>query len=179
VAYLTEGAVSAQAGSVDAKQARPASVDPEQDERPKGILARLRRAGLTAAMSVVGLNIWTGNPLLALWVGSRVVGAQGTISMGAVALVAVMMLVVGVALAQLLGMLGLAYDRLTGRQSTVSKHAPWLRSMRGERVQYERSREGLTTMELILVVMVVVAVAAFEIWFFFFSTSPIDQRSGR
>jgi hypothetical protein len=30
-----------------------------------------------------------------------------------------------------------------------------------------------------LVVWVVVAVAAFEVWFFFFSGSPIDQRSGR
>ena len=99
--------------------------------------------------------------------------------MGAVALVAVMMLVVGVALAQILGMLGIAYDRLSGREQTVRKHVPWLRSMRGERVEYERSREGLTTMEFVLVAMVVVAVAAFEIWFFFFSTSPIDQRSGR
>ena len=146
---------------------------------PRGVIARLRRACLVAAMSVVGLNIWTGNPLLALWVGSRVVGAQGTLSMGAVALVAVMMLVVGVALAQILGMLGIAYDRLSGREQTVRKHVPWLRSMRGERVEYERSREGLTTMELVLVAMVVIAVVAFEIWFFFFSTSPIDQRSGR
>src|SRR5205085_1733959 len=90
--YVSDGGkrVSAQAGSVKAKQARPASVDAKQDEQPKGILARLRRAGMVAVMSVVGLNIWTGNPLLALWVGSRVVGAQGTISMGAVALVAVM-----------------------------------------------------------------------------------------
>jgi hypothetical protein len=34
-------------------------------------------------------------------------------------------------------------------------------------------------LERILVVCVVLAVAAFEIWFFFFSTSPIDGRSGR
>ena len=48
-----------------------------------------------------------------------------------------------------------------------------------ERVEYERSRDGLTAMELLLVAMVVIAVAGFEVWFFFFSTSPIDQRSGR
>jgi hypothetical protein len=30
-----------------------------------------------------------------------------------------------------------------------------------------------------LIVCVVIAVVAFEVWFFFFSTSPIDQRSGR
>ena len=99
--------------------------------------------------------------------------------MGAVALVAVMMLVVGVALAQILGMLGIAYDRLFGREQSVRKHVPWLRSMRGERVEYERSREGLHGVEIVLVAMVVLAFAAFEVWFFFFSTSSIDQRSGR
>jgi hypothetical protein len=30
-----------------------------------------------------------------------------------------------------------------------------------------------------LVVMVVLVVAVFEVWFLFFSGSPIDQRSGR
>jgi hypothetical protein len=29
------------------------------------------------------------------------------------------------------------------------------------------------------VILVVLAFVAFEIWFFFFSSSPIDQRSGR
>ena len=131
-----------------------------------------------AAMTVVGLNICTGNPLLALWVGSRVVGG-GTLTMGAVALVAGMMGVVGLALAQLMALLGAAYDRATGRTSTVRTHVPWLRSMRSERVEYERSRNALTGMEMMLVAMVVLAFGAFEIWFFFFSTSPIDQRSGR
>lgn len=151
----------------------------DSPHRQVGVVARLKRAWLMACMSVVGLNIWTGNPLLALWVGSRVVGSQGQLSMGAVALVAVMMLIVGVALAQLLGLLGAAYDRASGRQQTVSKHAPWLRSMRGERVEYERDREGLHGVEIVLVAMVVLAVAAFEVWFFFFSGSSIDQRSGR
>jgi len=134
---------------------------------------------LASATTLVAINIWTGGPLLALWVGSRAVGSTGTLTMGAAALVAVMMLVVGVGLAQLLALLGAAYDRATGRQSTVRRHVPWLRSMRSERVEYERSRDGLTAMELLLVAMVVIAVAGFEVWFFFFSTSPIDQRSGR
>ena len=131
-----------------------------------------------AAMTVVGLNICTGNPLLALWVGSRVVGG-GTLTMGAVGLVAAMMGVVGLALAQLLAWLGAAYDRASGRTSSVRTHVPWLRSMRSERVEYERGRSGLTGMEMVLIAMVVLSVAAFEVWFFFFSTSPIDQRSGR
>jgi hypothetical protein len=139
---------------------------------------RLRRAGLMSLMTVVGLNIWTGNPLLALWVGSRVVG-NGPPTMGAIGIVAAMMGVVGLALTRLFAVLGAAYDRATGHAPTVRRHVPWLRSMRGERVEYQRERQGVSAMEFILVAMVIVAVAAFEIWFFFYSTSPIDQRTGR
>ncbi len=37
----------------------------------------------------------------------------------------------------------------------------------------------LTALEYLLVSMVVLAVVLFEIWFFFYSGSPFDQRSGR
>jgi hypothetical protein len=139
---------------------------------------RVRRALLMGLMGVVGLNIWTGNPLLALWVGSRVVGG-GPPTMGAVAVVATMIGVVGLALTRLLAVLGAAYDRVSGQPATVRRHVPWLRSMRGERVEYQREREGLSGLEIVLVAMVILAVAAFEIWFFFYSASSIDQRSGR
>src|SRR2546421_12939131 len=105
------------------------------------MMLRLRRTGLMAAMTVVGLNICTGNPLLALWVGSRVVGG-GTLTMGAVGLVAAMMGVVGLALAQLLAWLGAAYDRASGRTSSVRTHVPWLRSMRSQRGEEGRGRAG-------------------------------------
>ena len=142
------------------------------------MLERLKRALLLSGMAVVGLNIWTGNPLLALWVGSRVVG-NGPLTMGAVAVVALMMLVVGLALTFLLGTIGAAYERVSGHEPAVRRHVPWLRSMRGERVQYEHERIGFTALEILLVVMVLAGVVAFEVWFFFYSTSPIDQRSGR
>jgi hypothetical protein len=142
------------------------------------MVERIRRALLMGLMGVAGLNIWTGNPLLALWVGSRVVG-NGPLTMGAIAVVALMMLVVGLALTWLLGMLGAAYDRVSGHEPSVRQHVPWLRSMRGERVEYQRERAGLSGLEMVLVAMVILAFAAFEIWFFFYSTSPIDERTGR
>jgi hypothetical protein len=142
------------------------------------MLNRLRRAGLMSLMTVVGLNIWTGNPLLALWVGSRVAGS-GPPTMGPIAVVAAMIGVVGIALAKLLAILGDAYDRASGHAPTVRRHVPWLRSMRGERVEYQRERAGLSSMEIVIVAMVILAFAAFEIWFFFYSPSPIDERSGR
>ena len=142
------------------------------------MLERLRRMLLVCAMAVVGLNIWTGNPLLALWVGSRVVGS-GPPTMGAIAVVALMIGVVGLALTRLLAAIGAAYDRATGHEPTVRRHVPWLRSMRGERVEYERERMGLSALEILLVAMVLAAFIGFEVWFFFYSPSPIDQRSGR
>lgn len=137
-----------------------------------------QRVLLMALMGVVGINVWTGNPLLALWVGSRVVDS-GQLTIGAVGVVAGMMGAVGYALLRVLAVLGAAYDKLTGHTATVRRHVPWLRSQSGERVEYQREREGLSGLEVVLVVSVVLAVVAFEIWFFFFSTSPIDQRSGR
>ena len=142
-------------------------------------MARLRRAALVSMMAVVGLNIWTGNPLLALWVGSRVQGESTQPKMGGIAVVALMIGVVGLALTRALAYLGIVYDRMTGHTPAVHRHVPWLRSMRAERVEHERERAGLSPLELIIVAMVLIAVAAFEVWFFFYSSSPIDQRSGR
>jgi hypothetical protein len=65
------------------------------------------------------------------------------------------------------------HDELTGQRQSVRKQVPWLRSMRGERVAWERDRTGLTALERTLVAVVLLAVALFEVWFFFFSPSPI------
>jgi hypothetical protein len=129
-------------------------------------------------MAVVSLNIWTGSPLLALWIGSRLQGS-GAPQMGPVFAVIAGIAVFSYVLARALVRLGAAHDRLTGHAATVHRHLPWLRSMRGEREMYPGDRVTVTTLERVLVVAVVLAVAAFEIWFFFFSGSPIDQRTGR
>ncbi len=72
-----------------------------------------------------------------------------------------------------------AYRETTGTTPTVRTRAPWLRSMRDESPRSPRTRTGITGAEGIVVVTVAIAVVAFEVWFFFFSGSPIDQRSGR
>lgn len=146
------------------------------DEKPKAPF--LKRVGLAALMGIVGLNVWTGSPLLGLWVGSRVQG-EGPPQMRAIFVVAVVIAIVSFVLAQVLARLGLVYDELTGTSPTVRDHTPWLRSMRGERPQYHGVEPRLTALERILVIMVIVAFMLFEVWFFFFSSSPIDQRTGR
>jgi hypothetical protein len=129
-------------------------------------------------MLVVALNVWTGSPLLALWIGSRVQGS-GPPQMGPIAVVVISFAAISFGLATLLARLGDTYDRMTGQPAQVHRHVAWLRSMRGERPQYEGQHVQVTALEQVLIVMVVTCVLAFEIWFFFFSTSPIDQRSGR
>jgi hypothetical protein len=141
--------------------------------------SRLKRVGLAALMVIAGLNVWTGSPAFALWVGARVQG-DGPLTMTAVFVVVVVFAALSLSLGVALSWLGVRYDDLTGHAPTVRQHTPWLRSMRGERPQYEGSPPPrLTALERILVAMVVTVFVLFEIWFFFFSTSPIDQRSGR
>jgi hypothetical protein len=154
----------------------PGRADAPEEAPRKGFLPA--RVALAALMAVVGLNVWTGSPLLALWIGSRVQGDGGP-TMLPIFVFAVTFLVLSLSLAWILSWLSAIYDRLTGQPPAVRQHTPWLRSMRGEREQYPGTRVHITTMERIVVAMVVAAVVAFEIWFFFFSTSPIDQRSGR
>jgi len=130
------------------------------------------------AMAIVAVSIWTFAPLMALWIGSRVQG-DGPPSMGAVFLVAICMLAFVLVLVRLLAILDAAHQRATGRTPQVRRHAPWLRSMRGERERYEGEAIQFTALERTLVIVVAIAFVIFEIWFFFFSSSPIDQRSGR
>ena len=140
---------------------------------------RVARVGLTCAIAIVTLNIWTGSPLLALWIGSRVQGS-GPPSMLAVAVVAVTLGALSYGLVRLLARLDRTYGRITGRRSTVRRHVPWLRSMRGERPHSElQHADELSPIEVILIVSVVLVVVLFEVWFFFYSGSPIDQRTGR
>jgi hypothetical protein len=140
---------------------------------------RLERVALVAGMAVSSVSLWTAAPLLGIWVGSRVAPSSG-ISMLALASVAATIGATCWLLLRALAWMGVTYDRLTGRRATVRRHTPWLRSMRGEREHGQPGAEAhLTPLEYVLVGAVLVAWLAFEAWFFFLSSSPIDQRSGR
>ena len=137
----------------------------------------VKRFGLAALMAFLALNVWTGSPLLALWIGSRIQGENSQTSMGAVAAVILCLIVFSVLLYQALKRVSYAYQEATGTLPTVRTHAPWLRSMRGERPGYHTAR--ISGAERIVVVTVILAAAAFEAWFFFFSGSSIGGGSGR
>jgi hypothetical protein len=138
----------------------------------------VRRVALLSLIGLASLNLWTGGPLLALWVGSHTQGS-GPLTMVSLLVVTVVLLAVSLGLVRLIAVLESAYRKQTNEATHVRAHTPWLRSMRGERPVYPGERPRVTAPERILVAAVIVGVLVFEIWFFFFSGSPIDQRSGR
>jgi hypothetical protein len=136
-----------------------------------------KRIGLAVLMAFVATNVWIGGPLLALWIGSRLQTASGgslTIRPATALAVFASLAVITVALVKLLGVVSAAYDRATGVGPAKRRRDSWVSV---ERKSYERPT--LSMLERLLVIVVAMAAIAFEVWFFFFSTSPIDQRSGR
>lgn len=145
---------------------------PQQSGRLKPIL-------LAAAMAFLALNVWTGSPLLAVWLGSKVQGEESQPSMGAYAVVLLALIAFSWGLYQLLKLVMGAYQEATGTTPTVRTHAPWLRSMRGERPDHRDNAARISGAEKIVVVTVLIAATAFELWFFFFSGSSIGGGAGR
>jgi hypothetical protein len=132
-----------------------------------------KRIALAAAAAVVTVNIWTGAPLLALWVGSRAAGPSG-LSMTAVGVVVVVLIALVLALTALLGRINARYDQLTGRVAE-RRVSPWMRSMRAERDDAIRARQGTSAIERVVVYSVTAAVLVFNVWFFFFAGSPVGN----
>jgi len=134
--------------------------------------SRLTRIAIVAAIAVVTLNIWTGAPLLGLWVGSRVAPDSG-ISMGAVLVVIVVIGVAVWALIQLLYRLQAAYAKASGHPQ-ARRQTAWLKPMSGERTHGKGAvAKPLSPVDYVVITCVVAAAVAFEIWFFFFAGSSI------
>jgi hypothetical protein len=137
-------------------------------DRPRGAGAFLARIGLGAVTLLLSINLWTGFPLAALWIGSRAAG--GSIhSMGGIGMVLLVLAVLMVGGVFVLGWLSRLYDRVTGRPIAPAKQPPWLQSMRSSRVESERVRLETNAVERIVIFAVVCAVIALEVWYFFFA----------
>lgn len=143
----------------------------DDDPRPARFVGA-QRTVLLSATTLIAINIWTGAPLAALWVGSRVVG-QRLVSMTAIfVVIATLALLIG-AMTFALIWLSARYDRLVGRPPGKPTPVPWLRSMRAEDTDLLRSERGNTALEMIVVASTITAVVSLEIWFFFFAGSPL------
>ena len=90
---------------------------------------RGKRFGLAALMAFLALNIWTGSPLLALWIGSKVQSGDSQASMSAVFVIIACLIAFSIALYQALKYVMHSYREATGTLPTVRTHAPWLRTV--------------------------------------------------
>jgi hypothetical protein len=130
----------------------------------------LKRAVMAAATAFVTMNIWTGCPLLALWIGSQASNSH-VLSMAAVGVVVLVLAILLLAMVVALAWLNNIYDELTGRPR-AERRAPWLGSMRAEAEGHVSQRVGITALERIIMVNVYIAVIALAIWWVFFAGPP-------
>ena len=129
-----------------------------------------KRLGLLALMAIAALNLFTGAPLIAIWVGSRVQGDAGGLTMTAVVTVIAVLAILSWLLVAALGRLGAAHDALAGRAAD-RRRTPWLKPFNEGGPQ--RDGASLRALDKVLVAVVAVAGLAFEIWFLFFAGSSI------
>jgi hypothetical protein len=156
---------------VNESRAMPHAPEPPPGSASLPRFVVLKRALLAAATAFLAINLWTGAPLFALWVGSRVVG-RARLTIGAVFVVVVVLGVLVFAMALALVKLNAAYDRLIGRP-TRERRLTWLRSVRAEgRSELDQARQ-ITALESVIMITVWAAVIALLVWFFFFAGSPL------
>jgi hypothetical protein len=139
---------------------------------------KLKRTMLAIAGALANVNIWTGAPALALWVGSQSdqwMGsrAPGTgVSMRSLLVVIVLLGLLELALVQAVAKIGDAYDDLTGRRQG-RRRSPWLRSLSNERDDAELGKQGVSAIERAAMIGVVVCVLLVEAWLIFSPRSAL------
>jgi hypothetical protein len=139
---------------------------------PQPRFMMLKRTMMAGATAFIAINLWTGAPLLALWVGSQVVG-RSALSMQAVFVVVIVLAVLLFAMVIALTWLNATYDELIGRPSGEDR-LTWLRSMNVRGKEDISHEVGITVLEQIVMASVYIAVIAFVAWFFFFAGSPLS-----
>lgn len=137
-----------------------------------GPLAVLARVALGALSLLLSVNVATGFPLIALWVGSRFAGGD-PLSMGAIVIVVVALGALVVMALFGLTWLNAKYDQITGRTPATRQPAPWLLSMRASQSTPTRKGRQVNAVETIVIITVVAAFLALEVWFFFLAGSPL------
>jgi hypothetical protein len=132
-----------------------------------GLSTYLKRAAMAGLTALVTVNVWTGCPLLALWVGSRAAGGA-ELSMFAVVLVLVVLGLLELAMMLVLAWLTGVYDELIGLQRP-EQSATWIRRLCAAESRGLNRSLRITTLEGIVVINVYVAVSTLVVWYLFFA----------
>ena len=134
----------------------------------------VKRVGLGSFTALVAVNVWTAAALLSVWVGSKVQGSYTSLSLGAVALVVVVLTIVEIGLLKILTWANARYDQLIGRPPQRPRY-PWRTSFRDEEAKVVAQRRGLSAVERIVALSVVTGALVFEFWFFFLASSSLPN----
>lgn len=145
-----------------------AVVTPASRQRPRHML---KRVGLAAATAFVTVNIWTGCPLVALWVGAQTV-QERRVTMTSLFVIVAVLAVLVFASVYAISWLNAAYDELIGRPR-IERRPAWMRSMRAEAEGRIVQRVGITALERVVMLNVYVAVILLAVWFVFFAGPPL------
>jgi len=148
-----------------------AAIATEGQQRELPTSYKFARVGLAALTAIISVNLWTGAPLLAIWVGSQVQGGTGLTMKAVGAVIGVLAVSVAI-LVYLLVRVEAAYKFFSGEPVQKKRTSPWMRSLRDERPELAEKRP-LSAVEKTAIGTVVVAVGVAEIWFFFFAGSSI------
>lgn len=132
---------------------------------------KLKRYAIVIATAFAAVNLATGAPVLALWIGSQVQPGRLLSIWGVVTVIAVMGLMAFL-IGSALTWLSAKYDELTGRPHTARETSPWHRAKRGDRVQDIRMRFGISAPEKAVAAVVILTMLALQVWFFFYAGSP-------
>jgi hypothetical protein len=135
-----------------------------------GLSANLKRVAMAGLTALVTVNVWTGCPLLALWVGSRAVGT-GDLSMAAVVVVLVVLGLLELAMMFVLAWLTDCYDALIGLQRPEHS-ATWMRRLCAPESSGLNRKLRITTLEGIVVINVYIAVSALVVWLLLSTVHP-------
>ena len=133
---------------------------------------KAKRIAIVIATAFAAVNLWTGAPLLAVWVGSQAQGGE-VLSLRGVVTVLVVLGVLAFLLGWALTWLHDKYDRLIGRPPTLTRTSPWQRRMRGELDEHLRARYPLSAPERVVAACVIACLLVFELWFFFLAGSSL------
>jgi uncharacterized membrane protein (DUF485 family) len=143
---------------------------PQASPEPGRRHVMTKRVGLAAATAFVTVNIWTGCPLVALWVGAQTV-QERRVTMTSLFVIVAVLAVLVFASAYAIGWLNATYDELIGRPR-IERRPAWMRSMRAEAEGRIVQRVGITALERVVMLNVYVAVILLAVWFVFFAGPP-------
>jgi hypothetical protein len=137
-------------------------------ERPVSV--RFAAFGLIALMAIGSIAMWLGAPLFWIWFASHTADTSAP-QLGSYMIVIAGIPTTMVILGKALSKLNRVYAELMGTVGDVRIHAPWLRSMRGERT----SNRPRTVLDVVMVWSVGLAVIAMGFWFFFIAGSSLPK----